>query len=95
MKPSVKPAQTKASSAPAKESPAKTAPGPTKLGSVTSKSSEEDSESGDEPPAGIPSQVSPLPRALDAVCVRGPILEFMVREKKGQGEKQQHLARGL
>ncbi|CAO2594191.1 Treacle protein [Lemmus lemmus] len=35
VKPSVKPAQTKASSAPAKESPAKTAPGPTKLGSVT------------------------------------------------------------
>ncbi|XP_050013943.1 treacle protein isoform X2 [Alexandromys fortis] len=76
VKPSVKPAQTKASSAPAKESPAKTAPGPTKLGSVTPRlqestpavlarsvgtetleSSEEDSESEDKPPAGIPSQV--------------------------------------
>ncbi|XP_041497317.1 treacle protein isoform X5 [Microtus oregoni] len=66
VKPSVKPAQTKASSAPAKESPAKTAPGPTKLGSVTSESSEEDSESGDEPPAGIPSQVKTSGKVLHA-----------------------------
>lgn len=85
VKPSVKPAQTKASSAPAKESPAKTAPGPTKLGSVTpqlqestpaaparstgsemSESSEEDSESEDEPPAGIPSQVKTSGKVLHA-----------------------------
>nr|XP_048275004.1 treacle protein isoform X3 [Myodes glareolus] len=85
VKPSVKPAQTKASSAPAKESPAKTAPGPTKLGSVTpqfqestpaapsrragaetSESSEEDSESEDEPPAGMPSQVKTSGKVLHA-----------------------------